>query len=424
MARSRRGGGGGGKVTPTPNLGLDQEATRVLNLSVLRRLDPAVTDILITAAHVATYSFDEDILEWPETRGGVAFRCQECCLIASGSIAGSRYAVSEIAISFLCKWFKKLENTQPRFQLVVMNRLNTDNLVEDLLTNFEHQVEVPYVMYRNAADEIIGIWFYNPQECQQVAHLFSRIKYAFSKASPKANLSSKSEVEELKAASGPSAVPAPAPEDTLEQPTSPTMVPSNVNNEFLAAFSKAASYVDDTIGGTDTAQPHRSFGLVPSYHESHSAAASQPSALHNQFPSRTMSVPVNPFAHRPHSTTATQPTSLVKPAFLAPTTSAPTTTAGAASSLFIVPPLHPSLATHQPQSAPLPPPFPQPTGSLYPPYGMPLLQPFPPPNPSPLLTPIASYSPMPTRDQVKGALLRLVQNDNFIDMVYREIVKR
>jgi mRNA-decapping enzyme 1B len=50
----------------------------------------------------------------------------------------------------------------------------TENLVEDLLTSFEVEVQSPYLMYRNAADEIIGIWFYDPQECQEVAHLFSR----------------------------------------------------------------------------------------------------------------------------------------------------------------------------------------------------------------------------------------------------------
>ena len=45
----------GGKVTP--NLAMDAEATRVLNLTVLQRLDPAVEDILITAAHVTLYDF-------------------------------------------------------------------------------------------------------------------------------------------------------------------------------------------------------------------------------------------------------------------------------------------------------------------------------------------------------------------------------
>ena len=50
----------------------------------------------------------------------------------------------------------------------------TDNLVEDLLGDFEYQLQVPYIMYRNSAQEVIGIWFYNSQECQEVANLFSR----------------------------------------------------------------------------------------------------------------------------------------------------------------------------------------------------------------------------------------------------------
>jgi mRNA-decapping enzyme 1B len=71
MARSSRGGfGGGGGVKVTPNLAWGREGTRMLNLSVLRRLDPAVADILITAAHVVAYSFDEHEREWVRCRTG------------------------------------------------------------------------------------------------------------------------------------------------------------------------------------------------------------------------------------------------------------------------------------------------------------------------------------------------------------------
>lgn len=55
--------------------------------------------------------------------------------------------------------------------------LLTDNLVEDLLGDFEYQLQAPYIMYRNAAQEVIGIWFYNSQECQEVANLFSRYQF-------------------------------------------------------------------------------------------------------------------------------------------------------------------------------------------------------------------------------------------------------
>jgi len=56
----------GGKVTP--NLAMDAEATRVLNLTVLQRLDPAVEDILITAAHVTLYDFNIDLNQWVSHR--------------------------------------------------------------------------------------------------------------------------------------------------------------------------------------------------------------------------------------------------------------------------------------------------------------------------------------------------------------------
>jgi mRNA-decapping enzyme 1B len=53
-----------------------------------------------------------------------------------------------------------------------------------------------------------------------------------------------------------------------------------------------------------------------------------------------------------------------------------------------------------------------------------LLQPFPPPNPSPSLASAPVYNPALSRDKVRDALLRLVENEEFIDLVYREIVNR
>lgn len=52
--------------------------------------------------------------------------------------------------------------------------LLSENLVEDLLDDFEFEIQVPYLLYRNAAQEVNGIWFYNKLECEEVANLFSR----------------------------------------------------------------------------------------------------------------------------------------------------------------------------------------------------------------------------------------------------------
>ncbi|XP_020081294.1 mRNA-decapping enzyme-like protein [Ananas comosus] len=128
-----------GKLLPN----LDQHSTKALNLTVLQRIDPFVEEILITAAHVTFYEFNIDLNQWSRK-----------------DVEGSLFVVKR--------------NTQPRFQFIVMNRRNTDNLVEDLLGDFEYEVQVPYLLYRNAAQEVNGIWFYNSQDCEAVANLFSR----------------------------------------------------------------------------------------------------------------------------------------------------------------------------------------------------------------------------------------------------------
>ncbi|KAK4763557.1 hypothetical protein SAY87_012995 [Trapa incisa] len=153
----------GGKLMPN----FDQQSTKLLNLTVLQRMDPFVEEILITAAHVTFYEFNIDSSQWSRK-----------------DVEGSLFVVKR--------------NTQPRFQFIVMNRRNADNLVESLLGDFEFEVQVPYLLYRNASQEVNGIWFYNARECKGVANIFSRILNAYSKAPQKSKLTAtKSEFEEL-----------------------------------------------------------------------------------------------------------------------------------------------------------------------------------------------------------------------------------
>jgi mRNA-decapping enzyme 1B len=46
--------------------------------------------------------------------------------------------------------------------------------VENLLGDFEYEVQAPYLLYRNQSQEVNGIWFYNRRECEDVANLFTR----------------------------------------------------------------------------------------------------------------------------------------------------------------------------------------------------------------------------------------------------------
>jgi len=297
-----------------------------------------------------------------------------------------------------------------------MNRRNTDNLVEDLLGDFEYQLQAPYIMYRNAAQEVIGIWFYNSQECQQVANLFSRILNAFSKVAPKPKIPSvQSEFEELEAA--PSLVDGP-----LEAQTSNIMsTTTHVQEDPLSAFFSAAANVGGNSAVAVARQPIQPFGATPvATHAATSITTTQSPGLHYLLPSQASSVSGMPAdAHG----SIGRSTNLVNPSLFSPLTSSQTTMVCTNSVVAIAPPQHPQTA-QQPQSAPLLQPFLLPTASPSPPYGTPLLQPFPPPNPSPSLASAPVLSPALSRDKVRDALLRLVENDEFIDLVYGEIMNR
>ncbi|CAN1772270.1 mRNA-decapping enzyme-like protein [Linum perenne] len=180
-----------GKLMPN----LDQQSTKVLNLTVLQRMDPFIEEILITAAH------------------------------GRKDVEGSLFVVKR--------------NAQPRFQFIVMNRRNTENLVENLLGDFEYEIQVPYLLYRNPNQEVNGIWFYNPRECEDVANLFSRILNAYSKVPSKPIVpSNQSEFEELEAVPNISVIEGPL------EPSPMTSVATEVPHEssFENFFSVRSSY--------------------------------------------------------------------------------------------------------------------------------------------------------------------------------------
>lgn len=348
----------GGKVTP--NLAMDAEGTRLLNLTVLQRLDPAVEDILITAAHVTLYDFNIDLNQWSRK-----------------DVEGSLFVVKR--------------NSQRRFQFIVMNRRNTDNLVEDLLSDFEYELQPPYLLYRNATQEVNGIWFYNQHDCEAVASLFGRILNAYAKVPPKPKVPSvKSEFEELEAVPTSSAIDAP-----LEPPPSSTAISDTPDESFANYFSGAAN-VGNVPSAPMTGRAHQPPESVASSHVPMIISSAAPP--HEMTASSAPPLPLHTNAH------TSRLTNLVTPAFFAPPSSSTSLMQPASSLMPTAPPLHPST-----------------TSSQRPPYGTPLLQPFPPPTPPASLTPAHNDGPIISRDKVKDALQRLVQSDEFIDLVYREL---
>lgn len=107
-----------------------------MNIAALKRADPYAKEIIDSATHVALYTFEEN--EWEKT-----------------NIEGALFVYSR--------------NGEPYHSLVIMNRLNTNNLIEPVSKGLELQLKDPFLLYRNAKCRIYGIWFYDKDECVRVA---------------------------------------------------------------------------------------------------------------------------------------------------------------------------------------------------------------------------------------------------------------
>uniref|UniRef100_A0A0D6R9X9 WH1 domain-containing protein n=1 Tax=Araucaria cunninghamii TaxID=56994 RepID=A0A0D6R9X9_ARACU len=350
-----------GKLMPQ----LDQQSTKVLNLTVLQRIDPYVEEILTTAAHVTFYEFNVELSQWSRK-----------------DVEGSLFVVKR--------------KTQPRFQFIVMNRRNTENLVEDLLGDFEYEVQVPYLLYRNAAQEVNGIWFYNPRECEEIASLFNRILSAFAKVppKPKAFTPKSTEFQELER------VPTSAiMEGPLEPTESAPSTSAEVSEEPFEHFFGGALHLNNLSNMTSSAPMKLS--AVTHTLPSRSLSSSSPTPPPMPIPSPPLPLPSLPVGSMDGSEAGTsRHNAPVKPYLFVPPPSSTT---------LMPPPIF-----SKPTAPPLQPPS----------HGAPLLQPFPPPAPPLSLAPASSMShgPVITRDGIRGALLKLVQNEHFIDMVYREMM--
>ena len=115
-----------------------------INLAALRKSDQFVLDILETSAQVALYKFDPLKQEWEKTE-------------VEGSL------------------FLYRRSTLPKFALMIMNRLNRENLIETITKEMEFKVQKPFLLYKNSSMEILGIWFNNPEKCEQVGEQISRL---------------------------------------------------------------------------------------------------------------------------------------------------------------------------------------------------------------------------------------------------------
>lgn len=115
-----------------------------MNVAALKRVDPYVKDILETATHVALYTFNADDNEWEKT-----------------DVEGALFVYSR--------------NGEPYHSILIMNRLNTNNLVEPVIQGLDLQLQEPFLLYRNASCRIFGVWFYDKDECIRIAAVLDKL---------------------------------------------------------------------------------------------------------------------------------------------------------------------------------------------------------------------------------------------------------
>jgi hypothetical protein len=132
-------------------LGLSRQDLEAMNLQQLRARDPAIEQVLGQAGHVSLYDFDCGTAAWRKK-----------------GVEGPLFVVKRGAY--------------PRFQFVILNRLGTDCLVQDVLGDFELELNEPYLLYKNSEGEVQGIWFYKVRECGEVVALIQKLRKTYAGA--------------------------------------------------------------------------------------------------------------------------------------------------------------------------------------------------------------------------------------------------
>lgn len=118
-----------------------------MSLTSIKRIDPYVKNVLATATHVALYLFNTTKNEWEKTEK-----------------EGALFVYSR--------------NGEPYHSIMLMNRLNRENVIEPIVKELDHQTQIPFLLYRNSKNKIYGIWFFNREECIRITFLIESLMEA------------------------------------------------------------------------------------------------------------------------------------------------------------------------------------------------------------------------------------------------------
>lgn len=167
---------------------MEERARRELNLSVLKRYDPSITDIITTSSHVVVYDFDEDRQSWAK-RGveGTLFLIQRSSLVLGNNQLQQQQQ-------------QKHKQKNAKYGIVILNRLSLEDFVVDLSSTMEVQVLGDYIIYKTTEDLVQGLWLYEASDRDRLSKLLQSLSQAEEEGVPsiqdmlaKANSSKESE---------------------------------------------------------------------------------------------------------------------------------------------------------------------------------------------------------------------------------------
>jgi len=132
---------------------VDTSQAEGFNMSVLKRMDEDILEILYSATHVAVYEFDTGRKSWRRS-----------------DIEGTLFLVKRCSA--------------PRFRMIVVNSKRIDNFMEEVDGSLECEVLQTFLLYTKGNNQLYGIWFYDEKNCEEFGNYLKRIVKGMPKASP------------------------------------------------------------------------------------------------------------------------------------------------------------------------------------------------------------------------------------------------
>mmetsp|Transcript_6282 Transcript_6282/g.7669 ORF Transcript_6282/g.7669 Transcript_6282/m.7669 type:complete len:256 (-) Transcript_6282:200-967(-) len=109
-----------------------------INVATLKKLDPSITEVIATSSHASMYQFETSAVKWEKI---------EC--------EGPLFIVKR--------------NSDPRFGLIIANRVGLENFIHGIDSSFHIELVEPYLIFKSVSNSnespiIRGLWLSDDNE--------------------------------------------------------------------------------------------------------------------------------------------------------------------------------------------------------------------------------------------------------------------